>query len=190
MPKSESGRDATGASIYGTVDGDIRAARIDKETRALVTATMKDDAFNSGSAFTSSYAAAIATNTTLTLLAITTATTKYTDLDIDVSLGGNTDIKLYELATTQAVAGTTSTTYNQNRSSAITSSTTVTSSPSAVTVSTTILYAYHVASANNISLPKFRLAASKRYYLVCTPQLAGTSTMGAVLKWIDYTDQT
>ena len=58
MPKSESGRDATGASIYGTVDGDIRAARIDKETRALVTATMKDDAFNAGTALRTTSSAA------------------------------------------------------------------------------------------------------------------------------------
>lgn len=171
-------------TLYGTKeDGSIYPVKLN--SAGGISTTELEAALMNGDAFTTNYSAAIATDTTLTLLAITTATTKYTNLTIDLFISCNCDIALYELLTAQAVAGTASTTYNKNRNSAVTSSTTVTRYPSAVTVSTTILYSATIPTAQVVTLPTFRLAASKRYYLLLTPKAAGTNTLGAVLNWVD-----
>lgn len=173
-------------TLYGTkADSGLKAIKVDSAGNILTTTV--DAGLIDGDAFITNYSGAIATDTTLTLLAITTATTKYTNLSIDLFISCNCDIAFYELLTAQAVAGTVSTVYNKNRNSSVTSSTTVTRYPSAVTVSTTILYASTIPTAQVVKLPTFRLAALKRYYLLLTPKAAGTNTLGAVFNWVDIT---
>ena len=187
MSKQEgSSWEAQCVTLYGTkTDGSIQAIKIDSQGNMLTTTV--ESGLIDGDAFTTGYTAAIATDTTLTLLAITTATTKYTNLAIDLFISCNCDVAFYELVTNQAVAGTVSTVYNKNRNSAVTSSTTVTRYPSAVTVSTTILYATTIPTAQTVKIPTFRLGASKRYYLLLTPKATGTNTLGAVFNWTDIT---
>jgi len=177
------------AQMYASKDdGTKSAVPLDTKTAALMTTAIAEAALYAGDSFTTSYTAAIATDTTLTLLAVTTASTKYTNLDIELSISCVCDIKLYELPLINAVAGTTSTVYNCNRTSSVTSSTTVTHTPSAVTVSTTILYAWNAYAAQTRKLPTFRLNASKNYYLLLTPTAAGTNTLGATLTWTDVSN--
>lgn len=175
---------------------DVRELRMNLATGALLTSSAQDEDLELGDAFRCNYSQAVATDTTLTLLVTNNASTKYLYMDLDIGVqAGIVDVKMYEIGLTDAVAGTTCTIYNRNRTSTNTSSTTVTSTPTSITAGTTVILADKIISASVKDYrvggsPLFKLNKSKQYYLLLTPAGAGTNNMSVNLTWHEHSGLT